>query len=353
MIINNLIIRTLENHYTIEEVSFIKKENEIDVNVLRVCGSEKGSRKNYIFKYFEKEPKTPRKSLFKNEMMNYQFLTSLKGFSWYPIVNKNDGNLLILEDLGESAIDEFVDEKEAQESLMETFVTMHIAAWGKEKQYANFLSDRKTNNIFFNVNLIKYQFYEGVQWYLRQIHFSGQNALQAKKEIATIEATIYNNETFNTFIHADYLSDRQSVVKNKRFYLLDFEWSYYGHALLDVTKLFVGKFELIKDTIFRNYFEPEKDIINYYKKRWETLSGHSITAQKWNHNLDSTIIFNFLILIGQYKIMSENEKLMKTHKFNESFTTILRKSSNIILELKSTNSEYKLFYKELLKYSSI
>jgi hypothetical protein len=101
-------------------------------------------------------------------------------------------------------------------------------------------------------------------------------------------------------IHDDIANHRQCPTRGGRMLLLDFENARYAHALLDVAKVLVGKFE--RDLVAGDmvYACPgfEVSLAECYRRELAAAGGPAVGDGDWEAALADAVVYSVLVQIG-------------------------------------------------------
>lgn len=323
--------------------NYIKIKQKGDIQVGRAQLSFSNGKKRRVVIKKEILPKGIDLSNFnyhpslQKERLVYQFLMQQRNdFSLFPELLAFFPGTLIIEDLG---IDDFSfpDEVSAQSSVLNTLAKLHAVSSGKEGIFSEL---EEQNPISLKgYRILPYQpykhtflnFREGLDYCKKQCSDSKLGNDRCKKEQEEIFDKIKNPAIFHCLIHNDFISRRQSIVKEGQFFLLDFEHAEFSHALLDVFRLYIGKYEFnLKDACFFRKRSPYTlGIEEVYKKQFETSLKYRVEEEVWGRHISATVLFLALGIIGQLQrlpsyFMKYNFQLYPEVSHNEDLTSLLQ-----------------------------
>lgn len=259
----------------------------------------------------------------------YQFLDSLhptfqRKAKYYGSSQKG---YLILEDLGKSSF--IWSQEKASKALAKSFAELHATTWGKEEDWKNFqqktgwkkehLENKENSKTFF----LKC-FGRGIQQILKDI--SPEETSRIKKmqqEAEQIFSTIQDGGKWTALVHHDLLNHRQCIPQGEDLYLIDFENMIFAHALLDLAKSIVGKFEYnlevpreYQDYLF--YMNPQfpQEIIQDYRYFLEFNHSLVFEEEEFQEEMETALLFSGIALFGEFLELEEKEQIYGTRQNN-------------------------------------
>jgi hypothetical protein len=118
--------------------------------------------------------------------------------------------------------------------------------------------------------------------------------------LAAVEAAVAAPGPFHALIHDDLASARQCVVRDGRLLLLDWENAKYGHALRDVAKVLVGKFERHLETGEMLRVSPgmEPGMAARYRRELARAGGPAVDDAAWSDAWAAAVLFSTTVQVG-------------------------------------------------------
>jgi hypothetical protein len=112
---------------------------------------------------------------------------------------------------------------------------------------------------------------------------------------------------WHAVIHDDIANHRQCPTRNGRLLLLDFENARYAHALLDVAKVLVGKFERDLDIRDMVYQCPGFDSVlaEHYRAALAAAGSPAVDDDKFATALTDAVTYTLLVQFGHLVELSE------------------------------------------------
>jgi hypothetical protein len=105
---------------------------------------------------------------------------------------------------------------------------------------------------------------------------------------------------WHAVIHDDIANHRQCPTRDGRLLLLDFENARYAHALLDIAKVLVGKFERDLDTREMVYQCPGFDpsLADHYRVALTDAGGPAVDDSVFATALTDAVTYTLLVQLG-------------------------------------------------------
>jgi hypothetical protein len=122
----------------------------------------------------------------------------------------------------------------------------------------------------------------------------------------------------NLFIHDDVAHSRQTFDVGSGVLILDFEHARYSHALLDICRLLLGKYEIEGTTGRSLWLNPSfpLELLHTYRRCLEDETGERVPDDAWKEMAASVMLLSVCGLIG-YLILSLRERpLLATPRQN-------------------------------------
>ncbi len=242
-----------------------------------------------------------------SEKLAYSFLSTIRNdFDLYPqLLGANDA-FLLLEDLGDNDF-LFKKEEEAQQALLDSLAKLHAASLGKKDTYLEM--EKEINKLQIGYEIIEYDnltdlFNQGMS-YLQSFIDPCNNSRRIFSNIKQDVLQTVENPKFQAFIHNDYCGKNQSLDSNGQFYLFDFGFSIFSHALIDFWRLYIGKVRLkYTDGVYiLQKFEWLPDVEQWYRSKLETYTGSRIDEMEWNQNICAVAIYLTICNVGKLRSM--------------------------------------------------
>jgi hypothetical protein len=315
----------------IKSIEFIPLNRRSEVRVWRVTVTD---LQGNSFCAVAKQLIIPGELDFIAEHANYIFLHSQQEkFNLFPKFLFGETDLLLIEDLG---IENFRFESEEQilDSIAVTFAHLHVALAGLENEYKNV---RATLNL------------PAAQDELRNNSESGRRkaancgaalladymALMGICKTADFFTAIQpcfdlifdKHSLLRTFVHDDVADRRQTVIKNGKIHLIDFEHGKYHHALMDLAKLMIGKVEhdSLRHGMFYNHPNITSDMLTHYRKHRLAFGAQDLKEEEWKKHLAAAMIMQVFLVIG--KVID-----LEGHQFIKPISIIIR---DLLVRLKN------------------
>jgi len=240
---------------------------------------------------------------FAEERAAYAFLETLRdASSRWPHCLSQDERCLLLADLGEDAW-HYPGNEEILEEISEVLTRLHATTIGREAEYLRIRSatlggeieDPRLEGPFRQAAL-------GCQYLLDMGAALGAFDPHPITLIvdAAVEHIRHPPPLLHGFIHGDFNDRRQSVTREGRLWLFDFEHARYGHILLDPCMPMVGKPEGRVDTgratVSSRHFPPH--FLDLYRAKLETRLGIPIPPAQWETQRAAALIFSVFRCLG-------------------------------------------------------
>lgn len=118
--------------------------------------------------------------------------------------------------------------------------------------------------------------------------------------LAPVVESVERPGPWHACIHDDIANHRQCPTRGERMLLLDFENARYAHALLDVAKVLVGKFE--RDLVAGDmvYVCPgfEASLADRYRRELAAAGGPETGDREWAAALADALVCSTLVQVG-------------------------------------------------------
>lgn len=243
---------------------------------------------------------------FAAERFAYRFLMRGRdAFPWFPRLLRWDGDLFLLEDLGADEY-AFPSILATERALARVLAALHVstadrraehdacrAAWGYPAE------DQDTRP-------------HGVVWSFAAFGFGRREVLRhaaillpdqaprLQALLAEVEAVAREPGPFLAFVHDDMATRRQSVVREGRFFLLDWEYARYFHCLTDLAMVLVGKIE--RRTADRAYLHVHPNVtdamVGHYREAWAEAGGPALAEEVWDRHLVAMLAFQAMVALA-------------------------------------------------------
>ncbi len=266
---------------------------------------------------------------FSDEMDLYQCLDT-----WTPTVTYKAAYLgsspkgyLLLEDLGEHTANH--DMEQVSKALAQSFAELHAKTFGKETSWMTFqkqqgldpaAAQKKDNS----KAVYAQRFQQGVEAILGRIPRGASGDLKSfKEEAETIFETLQHPGKWTALVHHDVLNHRQCIEKDEGLYLIDFENAIFSHALLDVAKSIVGKYEYTldgqecyRDHLFFTNPQFPGTLITDYRHSLEADHGIRATDREFKQAMEAALLFSGIALYGEVLSLCKSSKIYGTERDN-------------------------------------
>lgn len=105
---------------------------------------------------------------------------------------------------------------------------------------------------------------------------------------------------FEALIHDDLANARQCVLRDGVLMLIDFEAAKPGHALRDLAKIMLGKFERDLETAHMVWVNPDfpPETVGTYRAALLRLGGPAFPDEEWEQALAAVMVHAALMQIG-------------------------------------------------------
>ncbi len=215
-----------------------------------------------------------------------------------------DGGALVLEDLGVG--DRSLPPARAGDLLAATFARLHAATAGRGDFHR---AARHAHGIDVDAPDLRYdgdvaaarRFARGAETLAGWCEaLAVASAEETAGLLAAVAATVTRPGPFHALIHDDLASARQCVVRDGRLLLLDWENAKHAHALRDLAKVLVGKFERSLDTgeMIRVCPEMEPGLAGVYRRALARAGGLDVDDAAWGEALGAALLYNTVVQVG-------------------------------------------------------
>lgn len=244
---------------------------------------------------------------FLEEAAAYAFLDGLADrpfreraalLAWLP------GGALVLEDLG--AGERTLPTPRIGDLLAVSFARLHAATAGRGAAHE---AARRRMGIdidgpdprYDGVDAASRRFARGAEMLAEWCEaLSVATAAEVREQLAVVEAAVLHPGPFAALVHDDLAAGRQCVVRGGRLLLLDWENAKQAHALRDLAKVLVGKFERSLDTGAMVRVCPEMDpsLVARYRRELARAGGPDVDDATWGEALSSAVLFGAVVQVG-------------------------------------------------------
>jgi len=218
--------------------------------------------------------------------------------AWLP------GGALVLEDLGDG--DRSLPPARAGDLLAVTFARLHAPTAGRADAYR---AARLRTGIDVDAPDARY---EGAEAAARRYARGAEvlagwcaalavaPAAEVVAMLAAVEDAVLRPGPFHALVHDDLASGRQCVVRSGRLLLLDWENAKHAHALRDLAKVLVGKFERDLDTSEMRWICPEMEpaLSARYRRELARAGGPDVDDAAWGDAFCAAVLFNTVVQVG-------------------------------------------------------
>lgn len=250
--------------------------------------------------------------LFETELANYRFLDARRDrFARLPRLLVEGDDAFFLEDLGPFRA--LPTDAEMMEAIASTFLLLHGSTEEDEAGYAAShgaaAADRR--RALADACLLapsETLFEHGAAAFLRWCAILLPAALRLfEPMLARARGTVEQDFSYRAFIHNDLSSRRQSVLVRGEFFLLDFEHGQYGHRLLDLAMVMIGKLELAGKTI-PLHIHPSLParLATVYRRQWEARRGAVLPNADWNRHLLDAMLYHVMTVVSHILLRAKN-----------------------------------------------
>lgn len=243
---------------------------------------------------------------FAAERFAYRFLMRGRdAFRWFPRLLAWDMDVFLLEDLGEDEY-AFPSVLAAERALARVLAALHVAtadrraehdacraAWG----YPVEDQDTRSHGTVWSFGA----FDLGRREVLRHgAILLPDQAQRLQALLGEVEAVAREPGPFLAFVHDDMASRRQSVVRDGRFFLLDWEYARYFHCLADLAMVLVGKIE--RRTTDKAYLHVHPNVtdamVGLYREAWAEAGGPALAEEVWDRHLVAMLTFQAMVALA-------------------------------------------------------
>lgn len=141
-----------------------------------------------------------------------------------------------------------------------------------------------------------------------------------QKELETAIAAVEAPGPFAALIHDDVANARQTFDAGDELFLLDFEYARYAHALLDLCKPMLGKFEMEVNTGLYVWSCPgfSPALAATYREALREMHDVAFQDGVWSHGLAAALVASALALVGRLAELEPDRRLAGTVAENVS-----------------------------------
>lgn len=248
---------------------------------------------------------TPRD--FQEEAAAYAFFEGLRErafhdrarrLAWLP------AGALVLEDLGAS--DRSLPPARVGDLLAVAFARLHAATAGRraahdEARRALGIDPTGADDRYDGVDAATRRFARGRDALAGWSEALGvASAADLVALLDAVEAAVLAPGPFHALVHDDVANARQCVVRGGRLLLIDWENAKHAHALRDVAKVLVGKFEQSLEAyeMIRVCPEMEPTLSHRYRRELARAGGPDVDDATWGRELCGAVLFNTVVQVG-------------------------------------------------------
>lgn len=243
---------------------------------------------------------------FLEEAAAYEFLEEIEGgFPDRPgLFGRHPAGLLVLEDLGRG------DDARRPTGVVSAEVAgalarLHGGTFGHGAAYAAVrarlgLSDAEDNRYESEAATLR-RFQRGSETLAEWCALLGvASAGELTALVDPVCREVMRPGSFHVLIHDDLVNARQCVVRDGKTLLLDFENARWAHALRDVAKVLVGKFERHLKTRYMVLGCPGLDaaLASMYRRELARAGGPEVDDAAWGAALCDAVLFHTVIQVG-------------------------------------------------------
>ncbi|SBS33274.1 hypothetical protein MSP8886_02700 [Marinomonas spartinae] len=289
----------------------------------------------YLSEDYFFDPQQQTKAItFANEILSYRFLMNIRNrFAAWPLLYHYNQRILLIEDLG--ANDPQIPDNLWQE-VADVFVNLHTATHQQHAQYQALLSTNDQHNCQHLKTVQQHAFTQArdlLSEYIEVLdHQNYHTFIQLTQQVLH---DLNQPGHFHAFIHDDLVDGRQSILRDGKIYLLDFEHGKFGHALMDIATLLIGKMErhLDSNVMIYNHLQAPLTLPEQYRQRWQHNMQLAIDDQHWDQHLASCLIFQAFTTLYSRKMQAEK---IFTHSLAQMLGQVLTR----LLQCLQGNSAY-------------
>lgn len=244
---------------------------------------------------------------FQEEAAAYAFLDGLdappfrdraRRLAWVP------AGALVLEDLGEG--DRSLPPARVGDLLAVAFARLHAATMGRGDAHRRAREDfgidpDASDPRYDGVVAAARRFARGVETLAGWCEALGvARGDEAAALLREVEAHVLRPGPFHALLHDDLAAARQCVVRGGRVLLLDWENAKHAHALRDIAKILVGKFERRLDNGEMRWVCPEMEpgLAARYRRELARAGGPDADDAAWGEALCGAVLFNTVVQVG-------------------------------------------------------
>lgn len=239
---------------------------------------------------------------FREEIAAYRYLEALAhGFPRRPrLLGVDDAGMLMLEDLGQGdTLDWPFDAVGA--AVVELLADLHAATWGRTAPLA---AERAALGLGDDLR------YDGAlaarHWYGRGTRAIagwcealGVMPAARMDDLAGRLAEAIDDPAWTALLHEDLANARQCIQRDGSLWLIDLEAAKPGHALRDLARVMLGKYERDLDNGRMVWINPgfPPAIVAAYRRRLAS-HGRGIDAESWERGLADAMLHALVTQCG-------------------------------------------------------
>jgi hypothetical protein len=301
--------RVYTNASTIKTLGLDPLNRRQDVRVWRVTlTDESGKTYHAVAKHLA----MPDILDFKLEHANYTFLQlHRERFSLFPQLLSQEPDLLLLEDLGSENF-QFGSVEAILDAIAATFAHLHVAFAGLENEYITVRArfglpaaqdEPRRNSEAGRIN----ETANGaatIASYMKLMSICSEETFLAAVQ-PCIDLIFDKQSPMRTFIHDDVADRRQTMIRDGKIYLLDFEHAKYQHALMDLAKLLIGKVEhdALRQGMFYNHPNIPVSLVTHYRKYRLEHGAKEFEEKEWERHLAAALTVQVLLLVARMLVL--------------------------------------------------
>lgn len=303
-------LRRLQGHlsFAISPLHTVEAEpitRRRDVKVWRVKLTDPAGVSSSVF---AKELCVDDPTDFHSECANYLFLQKYRDrFDRFAELLAMESDVFVIADLG-SAFYQFESNERVLEAIADTFARMHVYLAPFEREYdeiraAQGLPSQREENRRNSEAGRRETAQRGVTMLADYVSLMGIAPTEpfTRQAEECFDIIFDPASPFRTFIHDDVADRRQTIVRDGRVYLLDFEHAKFHHALMDLAKLMIGKVEHHSELqgMFYNHPNIPSELIGKYRERWASLGARELSTDEWDRNVVAAFVTQVMLVIGR------------------------------------------------------
>ena len=310
------------------------------VGVVRLALDGPAGPASLIAKYLEAGSTgiCPRERLyFGEEALNYRFLEGLRDrFCHAPKLLGEAQDCFYLEDLGRGEPRQ--PDGAVLEQLAAALVWLHAATRGELHTYVRLREElgyppREADLRVLHPGSDESSFRVGakllVDW--SSVLLPAPSHALLASMVGGAKGRMDEEQHEHAFIHSDLVSARQCVLRGGALFLVDFEHGRYGHRLLDLAKVMMGKLEITPEgRLLHVHPSVPAGIGNVYRTQWQRLCGGRVSDATWRAQLSAALWFQAVAEIGQCTLRASSDFVLGLRPTIRSFLQRLHQHLTVI-----------------------